>query len=511
MAINNLDTRQNQNYNRNYSQPVHPPNNGPIHAIGVENYKLQDEIMRMSADPELNIYGGGNMMFNPMADFEQGLNNLNQGYRSPRNAHLDEMAIVVDEEDNCDIIFSTDSGIKFEQEYPDYKQYVFSTIQQGVIEAMRPNNMVMPVRFAPSLQSRFHNRLDTKKHGSESSGVYIVEYFSTRTLSPGQSYMRQFEYYFNDAVVLNNNSYLKNKLHKLGEEFSKRTTRYSPISYVRIITFIPNNVITSNRAVFVRHAGLVIGRGLREYCLHPFSREASYLTSKDIREAKNYIDIDIIDNSTNNKYYVKTGNKVIELDSSRDINKTEGVSFKIVQNGDVIQNEYCNLNEAPEKLGVYNSKEDADFNGDYIKARELEIKNKELETKINNAETALQKSTNELNKAYVEIDKLKLEQDNIMWESEASRIKHKYNLEKINHERRNIELSMDADELRYEVDKAKAVESIVKSLLELRILSSKAKLEAIKHEYEVKQVEKNKDVGLLTFGVKIINLIGGIL
>ena len=130
---------------------------------------------------------------------------------------------------------------------------------------------------------------------------------------------------------------------------------------------------------------------------------------------------------------------------------------------------------------------------------------------LNNAETALQKSTNELNKAYVEIDKLKLEQDNIMWESEASRIKHKYNLDKINQERRNIELSMDADELRYEVDKAKAVETIVKSLLELRILSSKAKLEAIKHEYEVKQVEKNKDVGLLTFGVKIINLIGGIL
>ncbi len=170
---------------------------------------------------------------------------------------------------------------------------------------------------------------------------------------------------------------------------------------------IPNEVYLYHEAL-----DIVITRNdmTNRHLDHPFStREMIHNKINNIQNSINGTSIltEIIDNSNkcNNKY-ILFGNRVVKLTPNKDPLRKDGVYYHqySYSGGEVkcVENLISSLEQMTEKLGIYNTEEEAMSNGKYDLKKEEELER--LKTKANKEKDVLEKEVAKLKLHNAEVD-----------------------------------------------------------------------------------------------------------
>lgn len=382
---------------------------------------------------------------------------------------------------NPDNIFGRGQYACSVESYPDHKQYIFHTSGHGNMQVMYPNNMVMPVRHNPDLYDVFLNRFETRDFGKENDGVYILDYFNIKTLPNNRAGLENFLSYYNTSGIVYNGN--RNILTEITNAILEGRD-----AYIRVITFIPRESFAVYGAIFVRHAGLVVGYGLHALkYIHPYSEEAGYMAGKVSKDVTNYIEIDIIDNKSNDDYYTSIGGKcIVKLEPTKNPGKPDGASLNVYRNQDCILSKKCSIEELKDTLGIYKSKEEALYNGDIVKAKEQIIEERKIDTKVLTAnleyDKVLHSADLENKKFGNDILRETYKQESIRMESEKERLKH------------DLHAIQNVADLRHHIQKQN--------------LDSAHSLE--KFNMDIEKMRRERDISTIQIGSKLLNLIGGL-
>lgn len=403
----------------------------------------------------------------------------NAWYKYPEDEREDSVMFVSKQIGSPDVMFGSYPQGDDREKFPDHKQYIFATSRHGKMQVMYPNNMVLPVRDNPDLASMYFGKFQTKNCGATSDGIYILDYFAIRNLPTDKASLYEFlNYYLNSGIVLNG---AKNTLNEVVNAIN--TDRRD--AYVRIVTFVPRGVFASSGAVFVRQAGVVIGYGIAGKYVHPYSEEASYMANKVAKTATNYVEIDIVDNSGNNDYFVSVGNEIVRLEPQKDLSKPNGASLNIYRDSNCVVSKRCDLSDISSTLGVYRSKDEALYNGDVVKAKEQVIENRKLDARILESELSFKK---------------------VLHSKDLEDSKFGNDMLRMAAEKENIELDMEKERLKHQLEEFKHINAAIRMSMETRQLLLKESTDAIKREYEMKKLYMEQGISLTQFVTKIINL-----
>lgn len=403
----------------------------------------------------------------------------NAWYKYPESEKEDSVVFVSKQIGSPDVMFGNYSQGEDRERFPDHKQYIFTTSRHGKMQVMYPNNIVLPVRDNPDLASMYFGKFQTKTCGVTSDGVYIIDYYAIRNLPTDKAGLYEFlDYYANSGIVLNG---AKNTL----EDVVNAIHSDRRDAYVRIVSFVPKGVFVSSGAVFLRQTGVVIGYGIAGRYIHPYSEEASYMAGKVAKTATNYIEIDIVDNTGNNDYFVSVGNDIVRLDPEKNLSKPNGASLSIYRNDTCVATRQCNLDSINTELGIYKSKEEAVYNGNVIKAKEQLIENRKLDARILESELSFKK---------------------VLHSKELENSKFDNDMLRMAAEKENIELDMEKERLKHQLEEFKHINAAIRTAAETRQLLLKSSIDALKHDHEVKKLGYEQNISIAQFMTKIINL-----
>ena len=401
---------------------------------------------------------------------------------------------------------------------PDYKQYIFNTIPNKDMYVMYPNNMVLPIMRHPEMQSRCANYIIQNKVVKQpdwhvlSSGVYIIDYYSLKMMSRNGNYQKEILKYLDYASQHGVVDF--DTVTKLKEILSTENT-YNPLpgKYLRIITLISGEDICRYNTLFVPHAGVCIGsQDLMDNYIHPSSCQYQHNIKKNISTVKNYIEIDIVDNTTKNDYFIKIGNKVMKLEQERDESKPEKVGISLWKNDKLSQEVYTTLDNINE-LGIFNSRIQAERDGNA--GLEIENKAKELEIEKTKLDTQQLTSNNELKTAQYRTEKVDLE-------LQSDIVKNHFEIDKTKAERELFEskaiYEVESAKLDFYGKAQKMAGDIVGTKLAIMLAETKYELEEAKFDYETEKMNlelaKAREARATSFAdaaVKTIKLIGSCL
>lgn len=351
---------------------------------------------------------------------------------------------------------------------PDKMQYIFSTMRFNTW-VMYSNNLASPIRQKDRLT---HNYNLFKKLGNDTQreGVIIVDYYRLNRIfgtGHGNIVENVTNYLINTKNVYPNNVEIINNVRdKL--VYTKRHNAWRENIVLRVVTFIPKEYIEKYSLVYVPTADIVIGCcELDDSIVHPNSEQYIEHNKLIYSDVKNFIEIDIVDKNNDN-YFTKLGNELVTLQTTKNPRRKEACYVNFYNDRTLVKTEIASIDEMGEKLGIYKSEAEANYNGD--------IANKLNEQKLNN----------ELEKIRVEAAKITKESTQLQYEYDN--LKAKYDLE---HARMKHEKQMMNE--KYAEKALSSYLEFVKKEKEIMHMSWKAKLDMeitkVKAEYDLKIAE----------------------
>lgn len=363
--------------------------------------------------------------------------------------------------------------------YPDRKQYIYSTLPYPMY-VMYPNNIVAPITTHVELATRFYGKFDNPDARS-GHGVYIVEYISLKSITKMSAGLaRIMDYYINGKLVGNENEYI---VPAIKEVLDSNDYTYK---YIRIITFVPEYLIRIHNVVFVPNVGLTVGTAsVMENYAHPNSKEALYATKNVVSEAKNYIQIEIVDNNTTHDYFTKIGKEIHKIEPERNPNKQEGIGIVKFLNSTKVSQNFVALQDCRD-LGIYNTLKECECDGNLgktieNKARELELENRKLDHEEN-------KLLHEENLLRMETDKEELKfnhyKEKIRIDTELMKLKHTFEVEENEMSKIERKDKFVLEVMKHLIEKERMEKEYVNSLSRERIENYKLKNAEIQERLE---------------------------
>jgi hypothetical protein len=294
---------------------------------------------------------------------------------------------------------------------PDYTQYLFSTMGKGV-NAMYPNNMVLPIRLKTTLNG-YGMYAEIAKHlgkNNVSNGIYIVEYFTIRSdaTTIGES---AIDYYLESHNINIDYNVTEHIIKTLGE---RKGNRIPPEIQLRLVNFIGEKALHEHTNVFVPGPNIVLINGnINPGLIHPNSVTDKAVTNKlQNMEGNNIIYLEIIDNDNTIPYFIKIGNDVHKILSHKDPTKINGGYMSIKKNGSYqTDDNRCGISDLS-GMGIYRTYDQAITEGDTAKL--AEVRKLELD----------------LSKIKLEYDKMSYEREKLRLEMEHYKEKHELEMHK---------------------------------------------------------------------------------
>ena len=378
-----------------------------------------------------------------------------------------------------DILFTGPNGesvIGSDKDIFDCKIQLFSTMDTTPYVTYS-NNVSVPIRSGPS----FHNFHITYGFGSNKGnlnkkGVVILETITLTGL--GRKQMRSS---LDKILRTKNVDIMDSQYQDFLKAINKRMNNPNYVE-LRFGTFIKEDDINEFGNVYVSKYNLVISNRLPEDdMVHPNSKVANRrdtVLRVNGFEEPNIVAIDITDRHNVGKpYYIKIGNKVHTIVSTVDMTTEDGYSFTIKTNGQVVNTIDGSLSDI-NSVGIYESKDEAEYNGDAnLKLTSAKLENELLKTK----------NDKERLEVTWENEKLKLENELLMLEKKIKHeeLKHrkeiellgiKYNNE-INMHRMKIQHSINEHDQKSTESRINHIHSMEKSSID--ILNNSIKLGAM--------------------------------
>jgi len=308
-----------------------------------------------------------------------------------------------------DDIFNNTSNYSQDKDYgkTDRGQYLFSTMGSG-LTAMFSNNIIVPIRKKESLKQS-----QLPKIGKE-EGVYIIDYYTIH--NDGSINMHSlFDYYIHTHNLEYDEEVVKAIQNKIKVGVHNRNMEIT----IRLITFIPSSEINDYLHVYVDKTDILIINGMvYGNTIHPHSLRHKESSSRRVR-TRNAIEIEVIDNHSNDVRYFQVGNVITTLVPTKDENRLEGIRFKWYKNTVLVSSRRSSLSDAAEEFGIYNDLSSAEACG--------------------NPEVTLQLQKVALERAKIGIEEKKINHEamKINKDAEMCKIKHKHEV-KILEQKSNI-------------------------------------------------------------------------
>lgn len=319
----------------------------------------------------------------------------------------------------------------------DRKQYVFSTMDNPVY-VMYPNGYASQIKTKYELlRQRILINFLTNDKNSLGKGVYIVETYAFNRLgNASREFSKSIVERFNslnfrcervDGPNFANTVYAIPHMDKAGNFMPLKTA-------FRVATFIPEELIYEKRRIYNPDSGLVIGFGnITERTQHPCSNRFVEDFKKLKCDGQNFVEIEVIDNHSNQEYWIKVGNKLFKLDPTRDINRAEACHVDLHVNNVTIAKYVSNLEDLHEH-GIYHTKAEAEAEGNLefkLKILEMENKQQAIENEKMRLTQEVTKLQNEKEKLEVEKAKLSLDRYKITIDYKITEQRYKYELTKM--------------------------------------------------------------------------------
>lgn len=311
---------------------------------------------------------------------------------------------VIDERETDDFIFS-DSNSQTPYHHintmindtnyqrPDRSQYIFSNMGAG-LNTIHSNNMITPIRVKHSLDNYPSGLLLANELGYKSikRGIIVVDYFNifndvhTNMESIVKYYTTTSNLAYDDKV----NTAIVNKI------IQKKGRYYPEKISVRVVTFIPEDVLNDYGYVFLPASDITIAKfGLDNTTVNPNSNTYKKRMSSEIINNRNVIVIDIVDNESTNPYFIRIGNDTHRIFPSKDPNKQNGASLLLRKNDAIVKSVDCTLTDVSNQIGLYRTEKEVLTNGNLALLNEnskIEIEGKKIElehAKINHEHVKL--------------------------------------------------------------------------------------------------------------------------
>ena len=295
---------------------------------------------------------------------------------------------------------------------PDRAQYIFSTNNLGCY-VLYSNNMVSPIRRKHALENShaIKNRLKLPIKDSP-SGVFIVEYYRVNKMIETEENLVQsiIDYYQNVKTIYPNNVEIINKIRDQMYPIRLKTGHFGwrDTIVLRVVTYIPQSDLAKHSNIYVPSCDLVIGCGtVHPTLVSPCSKQFQEYRQTVYSDVKNFIEIDIVDFSNRNDYYINVGNKVLGLQPCKDPSRKEGCYVNIYKNQTMVDSFESSLVNTGEEHGIYKTYEEARYAGDLSKRNEsmkLEVEKERIGVDIERLNVEKIKLGNELEKARMELD-----------------------------------------------------------------------------------------------------------
>lgn len=393
---------------------------------------------------------------------------------------------------NDDLPDRTDHSLETDSTYKlsDRQQYVFSTMGPGLY-VMYPNGFASEIRTKPALLNQTDLIKFLSGPNSTGRGVYIVEnmllhrsYFSSEEFKV--SLTNRFK-----AMNFNINTTKQTaNLIDIVNAMTKHRQYVHPFVKFRLVTFIPEKVILEGMRIYNPATGLLIGYGpITDLILHPCNTKYIEKLKEASSTIKNFVEIDIVDNTTDKDYWMKIGNQTVHLVPERDYRRREACYVSISLNEKMMYSDSSTLQDAAKVLGIYNTKEEAEYNGNkdnILKEMEYKIKFDNLQNETLKLNQDIIKLRNDNDKLAIEKQKLALEYNRLLFDFD----KLKYDRDKLDIDKFKSEIDYDLTKERYKIE-------LVKLLSEIRLMSDKITLfrynaifDLIKKKMEYDNAEK---------------------
>lgn len=322
----------------------------------------------------------------------------------------DVFTILVHQTSKNDLIFNDDNKVRYANTTsligndpyylrPDKEQYIFTTVNDQ-LHALHSNNMITPIRKKYGLNDHYAASCirEALKLNNKASvrGVFIVDYF----------YIYNDYNCSTDAILkhygsINTLGYDYNTSREIISIVLKRQTDNTNRMVIRVVTFVPEEILNEYGYVYVPTADITLIRyGLSNTLASPTSKEYKDNIGLDVEDIKNVFVFDVVDNKKAAPYFVKIGNRTHRIYPTKNIERDDGVTLSIKKNSSNLITETADLTDMATKLGVYTSKDAADTSGNLQLI--MDEKKHQLE---------LKKISNEHYKLNHEKEKLILERD----------------------------------------------------------------------------------------------------
>lgn len=333
-------------------------------------------------------------------------------------------------------------------EYPDFKQYVFSTVKHP-LWVMYPNNLVSEIRSKHTIaySTKYLDRMCGS--GSDGIGVFIVNcyYFAYSHHSSSEYKEHLAKRLKGLSIFKNNNAGYQDVINKINSLHTRKYYSSEQIE-IRTITFVPYHVIARYYKVFIPSTGLVIGGGfVSDATVHPLS-DMYFDSDKYKSDIKNTIEINVVDNTTTNDYYIRVGKKILKLHKMQDPTKPEGCYINLYSNELLIDTAATQL-ETSSKLGIYNNIEDAEYEGNV----EHKLEEMKFQNELSKLQFEKEKLSIEIEKLTYEKERLTLERDKlgiVLQKNELERERIRFDTKKLSQDKILSEATFD-----YEIMKMK--------------------------------------------------------
>lgn len=307
------------------------------------------------------------------------------------------------------LIDNSINGILTDEDMPDIKRYIFSTMGSDLVSINR-SNMVNCIRTKANLNNYIITnelaRIVDKNLSATPIGVFVIDYYC---------YYNDFrinldhilKFYCMNGGATNIDPDISSAI--ADDIFRKGFLNKTPSKYeIKILTFIPKDEILANGFVYIPTVDLCICKNkVNDTITHPFSNGVVNFdtihkfqngTVSDI----NKIFIEIVDNDSIKPYYINIGNEVHKIFSTKNINKHNQVKMFIQKNGGIYKDEIVTLDQC-NKLGLYSTYDEADSFGNISKKIESDKLKLEFE-KISMEKNKLEHNLEVLN---IELEQLK--------------------------------------------------------------------------------------------------------
>jgi len=387
-----------------------------------------------------------------------------------------EMTAVVDEVSNNDAIYNGQNHEQaygtyvsciddFEYQHHDTKRSIFTNISKH-ISVICNNNMVLPVRYKRSLdgimtKSQLEQAFKVKNIGK---GVFIVDYYYIYNNST-TDIKSILEHYANSNTLEFASAINQEVVNKL---IQKKSKNRPPIIELRLITYIPEASLLEHGYVYSNSTNLLIVNGeLRDSLYHPSSLKYKEDVKDITDDFKNVIVLDIIDNDSDKQYFLKVGNSVYQMYSSKDNSRKNGAVLTVKKNGgkeNIVTN--CSLEQVGEIIGAFTTREKADTLGNMS----LVLEERKL--------------TIEKEKFNLELAKMNHEKQKLEDERNFYRSKYKAEMALQEHKLKIADFDMRAKVINLRIDQEKMLMSMSqlthKHVIEMEHLFKKNDMELIK-------------------------------